>query len=299
MPPLSTAPVQLLNLSAGQLSRLASQESLDPPASATKIDLIRLLVDGLAPAALETAAEDYLYAGKTSVAWTQFAGGPITLAALKRALTALSGKDPFANDLRPDLDSTPQLLHAKAWHGSKVALTFAVRGNERLVFQGYQLREVTEDMSLQAMFRLTDAVLEIRSAHLYVQRLRGFVSELADALGVTASSLSIGAAEFDAMRNTLGASLFDYTGLDQGPSPYRTRSVSKKPTCPDLAAEVVFQQEYGGLDAVRGDIEFVGAEGDPVSALVALRTSSVYFRSAASEATIDLVYSALRKAWAP
>jgi hypothetical protein len=295
--PLSSAPVQLLNLSAGQLQKLATQQGLKPAATATKIELIRLLVGALKPAALETAAEDYLYAGKTSVAWMQFTDGPITLAAVKKAIITTCGADPFASKLRPALDNTPKLLQARAWHNDKVVLTFAVRGNERLVLQEFQLREVSEDISLQAVFRLKDAVLEIRSAHLYVQRLRSFVGELAEALGRKWSPLAIGETEFNALRTALGASLVDYTGLDESPSPYRTRSVTKKPTCPDLAVEPAFQQEYGGLDAVKGDIVFPGAEGEDVSALVAIRTSSVYFRSAASEATIDMVYEALQGAW--
>jgi hypothetical protein len=295
--PLSSAPVQLLNLSVSQLQKLATQQGLAPAAGAKKIELIRLLVKNLQPATLETAAEDYLYAGKTSVAWTQFTDGPVTLDVLKKAIITICGADPFASNLKPTLGSTPKLLRALAWHNDKVVLTFAVRGNERLVFQGYQLREVSEDISLQAVFRLKDAVLEIRSAHLYVQRLEDFVGQLAGAMGRNASPLAVTRAEFDALRVALAASLVDYTGLDASPSPYRTRSVTKKRTCPDLAVEPAFQQEYGGLDAIKGDIVFVGADGEDVSALVAIRTSSVYFRSAASEATIDMVYAALRVAW--
>jgi len=295
---LSKAPVQLLNLSVGQLSRIASQQWLSPDGSATKIDLTRLLVEGLEPAALRAAADDYLYAGKTSVTWVRFDGGaPVTLTALKSALTTMCGADPFASELRPELDGTPRLLHALNWHNGKVVLTFAVRGQVRLVFQGYELREVSEDFSFQVVVRLADGVFEIRSGHLYAQRLQAFMAELGTRLGRTPTRLPIEQAQFDALHAALNASLRDYTGLDGSPSPYQTRSVSKKQSCPDLAVEPAFQQDYGSLEPVSGDLIFVGPEGEEMAILVAIRTSSVYFRSAASEATIDLVYSALKQVW--
>jgi hypothetical protein len=295
--PLSSAPVQLLNLSVGQLRALATQQRLEPPTAATKKDLILLLVEGLTPEALQAAADDYLYAGRTSAAWVRFAGGPVPLAAFKGAVMQICGADPFMDDLRPALSSTPQMLSARAWRDDKVVLTFAVRGNERLVFQDFQLREVSEDIPFQAVFRLNDAVLEIRSSHVYVQKLGPIVGALASEMGRLTSSLPIGESEFEVLRAQLGASLVDYTGLDAGPSPYGTRSVTKKLSCPDLAANTQFQTDYGSLDAVRGEITFMGVDGEETKALVALRTSSVYFRSAASEGTIDRVYQALLVAW--
>jgi len=253
----------------------------------------------LSPAELQEAAGDFLFAGKTSVAWFDFGEHPVSADELRAALRTVTGADPFAAGLRPALDGTPRLIEAQEWRDNKIVLTFAVRGNERLVMRGFQLEEISEDLSFQAVFRLDDAILEIRSARLYVQRLREFVSELAASLGRTAASLPVSAPEFQALLQALDARLVDYTGLDNGPSPYRTRSVTKKQTCPDLASETAFQEDYGWLDAVRGDITFEGPEGDEVSALVALRTSSVYFRSAASEATIDMVYRALRECWRP
>jgi hypothetical protein len=47
--PLSSAPVQLLNLSAAQLRRLLAQQGLSGSATATKKELIEQLVAGLTP----------------------------------------------------------------------------------------------------------------------------------------------------------------------------------------------------------------------------------------------------------
>ena len=294
---LSNVPVQIINLSVGQLRKLADQQGLTAVPGTTKVGLIRLLDESVEPAALEAAAADYLYAGSTSVAWVQFTDGPIAHADLKRALTTMCGADPFGNPLSPALDSTPRLLSARAWLHGKVILTFGVRGSERVVIQGGQLTEVSDDSLFQGVFRLSDGVLEIRSSNVHVQKLRDFVQVLAQELGRNAAQLPITAADFDAVRTALGASLTDYTGSDTSPSPFRTRSVTKKPTCADLAVEPAFQQEYGGLDVVKGDIVFLDGAAEEVTALVSIGSSSVYFRTTATETTIDTVYEVLRGTW--
>jgi hypothetical protein len=297
---LESAPIQLLNLSVQQLRRLTADENIKVNTTATKADLIRALVDNLSRPQLEDLAADYLYAGRTSVAWLHFDGGALDPGQLRRAIVAAcDGLDPYAADLRPPLvPGEPKLLHAREWRDDKVVLTFGLRGRERLIFEGWAVREVSEDIALQAVVRLGDAVFEVRSSHLHVQMLSAsFASRLTHELGRSLSALPIDQAAFDALSGTVGARLDGYTGLDPSPSPYGTRSVTKKAAVVDLAAEPAFQQDYGGLDAVKGEIEFDGPDGEVVKALVAMRTGSVYFRSMASEGAIDTVYAALRAVW--
>jgi len=296
---LSDVPPQLANLSVAQLRRLLSADGIDSSATATKIDLLKQLVAQLPPDRLATIGDDYKYAGRTSATWVRFDGSGIEEAPLRMALANVCGTDPFAYRLRPELDSSPRLIDARAWRDDKVVLTFGVAGRRRLIFEHYELREVSEDTSFSAIVRLGKGVVEVRTASPHAEALMrgGFLQQLAAELGAAAVSIGLPDNALDRLRVELGASLVDYTGLDGSGSPFRRKSVGKASDCPDLAIEPRFRAEYGGLMPFSAELEFVDGDGERVRLLVALRTRSLYFRTPVSEATIDRVFAAMQVVW--
>lgn len=295
--PIRDAPIQIANLSRGQLKNIAEREGVDVTPTATKIDLIRDL-SNLPRDRLEEIAGDYMYAGRTSATWIQLWPNPtrVDLDQLKATLTEICGADPFAAELRPALSSSPELLSARVWRDDKIVLTFGIQGHTRIVFNNYRLEEVTEDKSFEAIIRLRVGVLELRTSRDQAELVAdGFGQKLAAGLGAQPVELYVGEDRLEALRRELNAKMSEYTALDESPSPYRTHAVSKKPSCEDLATDQRFQSDFDGMPPVNAHLEFVGPDGENVKISVSVRSRSVYFRTVSSEQVLDLVFAAVRR----
>lgn len=158
--------IALLNLSLPTLQQLARRTQVEAGPRRTKWDYAIALAE-LPQATIDNLVGEWLYAGQTSTTWIQLdEGRPLEFDRLRQALTALHGRDPFTEDIRPeDVTATPQLVDARAWTPDKVVLTFAVAKRVATVIHNFEHEDVYDDEFFLAVLRLNRGIVEVRASH--------------------------------------------------------------------------------------------------------------------------------------
>jgi hypothetical protein len=175
--PVPQTLINLLNLSVPTLQKLAKAVHVEPSHTRArsldrKWDLVWALAE-VPEQTLEAEVGEWLYAGQTSVTWVLLGdGSPVKVDALRNALVAMYGRDPFETDVRPDaVTATPSLVAAKVWTDNKVILTFAVTKRVATVIHNFEPADVVMDEFFLAVLRLDRGVVEVRASHARAQLL--------------------------------------------------------------------------------------------------------------------------------
>lgn len=291
------APVfELTNLSFSQLRRLADLAAIDTGTHPTKLDILQALIT-LDPADLEQLAEDYLYAGRTSISWFRVRGVPFNVQAVRRALETVEERDVFDTPRMPaDVTTTPHLIEASHWRPNKVVVHFVARKREVFVLQNGRFVPHAEDEAFVFVMRLDKNVIEARCSNTRVHSMRDWLGEFGKAIGEHPAQVEFDRSVMDELQRTLRGRLSQYTGKETGGAIYDTRSMSKSEMCNDLAVEPRFKSDTASLAPVTVELLYVSqVANEQVRLLVGLRGHSVYFRTMSSEPIIDEVFEAVRE----
>jgi hypothetical protein len=311
--------IHLINLPVLYLKHLAQETDTSFPANADKYEIVRRLAQ-LPKATVEELAGGRLYAGQTSVNWVRlvgpveeeeavdadgnvtnedslgnaFDGDPVEMSALKDALRTVVGADPFAAQTRPnDVTTAPKVVEAIELDNDRVLLTFVVAKRVNHVIHNFQLEVVYDDEFFVAILHLSRGVLEVRTSAARTRRLvRSWLPRLLEQLGRVAIPVTISKANYEALKERLGARGSSYRGKAMKGSIYDTREVTKG-DCPDLFVEDEFKKEMGGYQPITVDLLFDHDEVGEVRMSVSTREGSIFFRRPVPDEVIELVSSAL------
>lgn len=171
---ISPETIKLLNLSIPALRRLGREAGVALPYRASKWELAREL--GQLPSSqIDQLAGDWLHAGQTSVTWLTLDipnSPPLAAERVRDALSAMYNRDPFGTDVRPEqVTRVPQLVDVTEWRDDKLVFTFVASKHVTRVIHNFEFQEVEGDEFFFAVFRLDEAVFEVRASHERAEQL--------------------------------------------------------------------------------------------------------------------------------
>lgn len=299
--------IDLENVALPKLQEFAARFKVDVRQARTKHELIQRLYKEVSRSRLIKAADDYIYAGRTSLTWFRFeklASGFFRRASLKNLLRAIcDGQDPFVKPRRPELAENPEIISARQYRHNKARILMAMRGPERRVFLNYEYRSVAATIFTNTMLDTKRNIFEVRAnaydarkiARWFSGRLKASQGNPREIDDFSLSQLTITQTDLVTLKQKLAGILDEYMGKETTPSIYDTKKFTKSPACDDLWVKPSFQRDIRGLDPRRWVIIFASPfdAGEKVRLEVSTKLGSFYVRSYVSEGVIQYVYEAV------
>jgi hypothetical protein len=311
--------IDLLNMPAPALRRLAVEREVDLGTADGKWDVARAVARALSRDELEEASDGYLYAGSTSMSWFRLVsavedidyddarlyypleGDDVELDELKAALAAHAEGDPFDERDRPDeITNQPKLVLAREWRDG-VLMTFAIAKRLTQVIHNFELVEVLEDEFFAAFLRPHHGTFEVRSSSARAERLRaGWLDDFADSLGFVVVPVEITQRDVRALRDEIGGRLAKYGGSESsGTRAIGTVTFGKADHIDDLFDDEEFEEATAGYDPVAYDLLFDYQDEEDVRLHISTLRGSVFIRTAVPESVVRYLYAAMRTAKSP
>lgn len=307
--------IDLLNMPAPALKRLAADRNVKHSAGASKWDIAQAVARSSSREELEEASDGFLYAGSTSMSWFRLVepddaaedgpdtyylleGEALDLAVVREALEDLSEGDPFDEDDRPDtIDREPKLVLAREWRDG-VLMTFAVAKRAGQVIHDFEVIEVLEDEFFPAFLRLDDGVFEVRSSSSRAHTLHvGWLEEFADRLGLVAVPVSIEERDVRALRDVICGRLAKFGGNENtGTTAIGTVTFGKSDLVDDLFEEQEFVDRTVGYDPIAYDLLFDHGDEEGIRIHISTLRGSVFIRNSVPEGVMRYIYDSMRSA---
>jgi len=292
--------IDLNNLSKNKLFKIAEEKDIDLKKSMRKEEIIDRLFEDIDHDELEEISKDYIYAGRTSVSFWKYTPEENTEKTIEKGnlpkilKLMCDGENPFEIERRPAITETPQIISAKFINDDLCRIKFVSRGKPRTIPIEYELETIYTTIFADSILDLKNRIFEVRTEYKNANKTaEHFFNILNKHKGYEHGfrQIVIDLNTVISLKSELNGGMRDHTGkVQSGKSIYDSVKVKGSPIIEDLWNEDEFQKDIEGMYTTSSGIRFISpVTADRVTIEVSTKSSSIFFKSHASEQDIKFV----------
>lgn len=235
---------------------------------------------------------EYVRTGRSVVSWyvPRRPVAELTRGSVEERLIEHYERNPFEEDLRFDLTSTPEVISAM-WLTDDVALLELARAKEAPAWDGLDFSPRLLTAFSRVVLRTGTTFLECWG-DIQVAKAAGKSLGLILGIGMT-DQITLADEELDELTSVLKARIpLDRVKDDSGT--YDTIEVTADPLVRDLQQVPEYQSDIAPKPSIRRVIEFDPPDGGPPVRLEITRSSGFWFRGYVAEEVVEHVLSVVR-----